>query len=200
VLGLLAVALIGIPLALATGGSLRAWTRVRLEWAPLLMLAFATELLLYNPPVDHQAWALACGPLIWIATKLAMLAVFLRNARLYPRLSPWFVAAVGITLNTLVIGLNGGHMPQSLAARDAVWGPNATQLWDQPDRLYNVAPMTDATRLPWLGDVLAEPSWTLRPNVVSVGDLLLAFGMCWWAYGATLGDGRKPLKPQTVSI
>jgi hypothetical protein len=167
----------------------------------VLLLAFAAELILYNPPVDHQPWALTWGPLVWIVSKFAMLAVFLRNTGL-PRLrvSPWLLAAIGITLNTLVIGLNGGHMPQSLAARDAVWGANAAQLWDQPDRLYNVAPMTADTPLASLGDVIPEPNWFVRPNVVSIGDVLLALGICWWAYGVTMTDRRKQLQPLALSI
>ena len=191
-LGLLALALIGIPLAFAAGGTVHGWTRVRIHWAPLLLVAFAVELVLYNAPVDRQAWALTWGPLVWIGSKVAMLAVFLRNAREGRNkwLSPWLIAAIGIALNTLVIASNGGFMPQSLAARNAVWGTAGSELWDQPGRLYNIAAMTDDTQLPWLADVLPEPRWFVRPNVVSAGDLLLAVGICLWAFECTLIERR----------
>jgi len=38
--------------------------------------------------------------------------------------------------------------------------------------------------LPWLADVLPQPAWLPRPNVVSVGDILLAGGVAAWAFGA----------------
>jgi uncharacterized protein DUF5317 len=200
-LGLLALALIGIPLAFAAGGTLRSWTRVRIHWAPLLLAAFAAELILYNAPVDRQPWALTWGPLVWMGSKVAMLAVFLRNARERRNawISPWLIAAIGIALNTVVIGFNGGFMPQSLAAREAVWGNAGGELWDQPGRLYNIAPMTDDTRLPLLADILPEPRWFVRPNVVSVGDLLLALGVCAWVFECTLIERRRQPLAKAVS-
>ena len=181
----------GIPLALAAGGSMQGWSRVRIRWALLLVLAFIVELVVYNPPVDRQPWALTWGPLLWLMTKVVMLSVFLRNARDRRGLiSPWLLAAVGITLNTVAIALNDGHMPQSLAAREAVWGA-APVKFDQPGRLYNVAPMTETARLPWLGDTIPEPRWFPRPNVVSVGDLLLALGICWWTWETTSAVRRQ---------
>src|SRR5712691_7927471 len=89
-------ALVGAPFA---GGSIAGLVRARMEWWWVVVGAFAVELVLYNPPVDTQAWALSIGPWLWV------------------------VMSVGIGLNTLVIVANGGHMPQSVEAATAVWGP-----------------------------------------------------------------------------
>jgi len=34
-----------------------------------------------------------------------------------------------------------------------------------------------------IGLLIAEPSWLPRPNVLSIGDVLLAFGMAGWVFG-----------------
>ena len=105
---------------------------------------------------------------------------------------PWRLAAVGIGLNTLAIGLNGGHMPQSTEAALALWGSSHID----PTRLQNVAPMGLHTLVPWLGDVFAEPGWLPRANVVSIGDMLLSVGVAWWALVAAAPFTR--LKGRTL--
>jgi hypothetical protein len=182
VLGLLAPTLIAVAVAHMCSGSLRELFSIRIRWWPVILVAFAVELVLYNPPIDGQAWAIQVGPWIWLATKLALLAALLRNAR-PPSGSvcwPWFIAAAGVALNTLVIALNNGHMPQAPEAAIAVWGVSHVD----PLKLQNVAPMRPETVLPWLADVLPQPAWLPRRNVVSVGDLLLAGGIATWAFSA----------------
>jgi uncharacterized protein DUF5317 len=92
------------------------------------------------------------------------------------------LAAVGVSLNTVVIAVNAGHMPQSPEAALAVWGVSQID----PARLQNVSVMGPETRLGWLGDVFAEPDWLPRRNVVSVGDILLALGVATWVFWAML--------------
>ena len=79
-LGLLAPTVIAIGVALALGGSLRELLRSGIRGWPALLAAFAVELVLYNPPVDRQVWAMHIGPWIWLATKLVLLAVLIWNA------------------------------------------------------------------------------------------------------------------------
>src|SRR5712691_3100869 len=178
-LGLLAPTLVAVVVALGLGGSLRGFLHAGIRGWPAMLALFAVELVLYNPPVDRQAWAMQIGPWIWLATKLVLLAVLIWNALPSAgRVSrPWLLAAVGIGLNTLVIGLNDGHMPQSTEAALALWGSSHID----PTRLQNVAPMGWYTVLPWLGDVFAEPGWLPRANVVSICDVLLSVGVAWWA-------------------
>jgi hypothetical protein len=179
-LGLLAPTLLAIALAKTFGGSLRSLYGSRVHWWPAVLGTFAVELALYTPPINAQPWALQTGPWIWLGTRLALLAVLIRNG--WPtRVAvgwPWLVAAAGVGLNTLVIALNDGHMPQSRDAAVTIWGANHFD----PALLHNVAPMGPATLLPWLGDVIVEPSWFPRPNIVSVGDVLLAAGIACWAF------------------
>jgi hypothetical protein len=97
--------------------------------------------------------------------------------------TPLRIAALGVGLNLLVIGANGGYMPRSSEASAAVGRPVNTIADGQ--RVANVGVLSDSTRLPWLGDVLPEPQWLPLSNVLSVGDLLLMAGLAWWALRLT---------------
>jgi hypothetical protein len=81
-----------------------------------------------------------------------------------------FWIALGLFANILVISLNGGFMPVSLAAREIAGLPALTA------RQNNVVPMTDTTLLPWLGDILPLPAFVPFANVFSLGDVLIAIG------------------------
>jgi hypothetical protein len=158
------------------------------RWWPLAIGAFVVELVLYNPPVDEQAWAGSAGPWIWLLTRLTLLAVVLSNLRAHGQFrSPWLIVALGLSLNALVIAANDGYMPQSVQAATEVWGGSpprpATRL------LQNTRPMDSDTQLAWLGDVIAQPTWLPRRNVVSVGDILVSLGIAGWTFQAV---SRRP--------
>jgi hypothetical protein len=191
-LGLLVPTFLAVVAAQICSGSLRQLISARVRWWPVILATFAIELVLYNPPVSGQAWAIQVGPWIWLVTKLALFGALLRNALPTPGTVgwPWLVAAAGVGLNALVIALNDGHMPQAHEAAIAVWGASHID----PIKLQNVAPMRPETVLPWLADILPQPAWLPRRNVVSVGDLLLAGGAAAWVFSAmapTIPFGKR---------
>lgn len=192
-LGLLAPTLVALAAAVALGGSPRQLLQHGLRGWPALVVAFAVELTLYNPPLNAQPWAMQVGPWLWITCRLVIVAVLVANGwRPDSDLPwPWRFAALGVGLNTLVICLNGGHMPQSVDAAVAVWG--AAHI--DPTRLQNVVPMGPETRLPWLADTLAEPAWIPRANVISLGDVLLSMAVAAWAFSAA---ATAPLAPAKI--
>ncbi len=175
--------------AILLSRSPRALLDRRIRAWPAILLAFAIELVLYNPPIDTQPWAMSIGPWLWLAAQGVFFAVLVVNAWSD---WPWRIAALGVGLNCLVIALNGAHMPQSPEAAMAVWGHSFVD----PTRLQNVATMGIGTRLAWLGDVIAEPAWLPRANVVSLGDILLSLGVAAWiTMGSRTGtrvDGAAP--------
>ncbi|HEY3063470.1 MAG TPA: DUF5317 domain-containing protein [Chloroflexota bacterium] len=153
-----------------------------IHWWPAALAAFAIELVLYNPPIEEQAWAIVAGPWIWVVTKLVMIVVVVRNLRASGRfVAAWLVALLGLVLNTLVIAANDGYMPQSVEAATEVWGA-ARPVHRLETRLQNTRPMTTDTQLPWLADMFAQPPWLPRPNVISIGDLLLSLGIAGWTF------------------
>jgi hypothetical protein len=170
-------------------GSFTGLRRLRVDWWPLGLASLSVQLVIHNPPFNQQAFALVWGPALWVVCLGAMLAVLARNAfRPGQARVGWQLAAVGVGLNLLVVVANGGYMPQSPSARLAVRGTplpadaNVTEL-------YNVTPIGPDTRLAFLGDVIAQPRWLPKANVVSLGDVVLSLGMAGLAL-ATIGRRR----------
>ncbi len=82
------------------------------------------------------------------------------------------LVAAGLLLNVLVVAANGA-MPVSVeAARQAGVAPGDLGLGRDPSREL----LDDASRLPWLADVIAVPL-PVHPEVVSAGDVLVAAGV-----------------------
>jgi hypothetical protein len=176
--------LLAVLVGFAFGGSAVGWDNFRPRWWIVGAASLGVQLVLYNPPLDQQPWAITWGPLLFIASLVGVALFLLRNASTM-RLAhtPLRLAAFGVGLNLLVIGANGGYMPRSAEASDVVGRPIETIVDGQ--RLANVSVLSDTTQLPWLGDVLPEPRWLPLSNVLSVGDLLLAAGLAWWAFRLT---------------
>jgi hypothetical protein len=189
-LAVAAPAVLAVLIGLACGGSLAGWDGLRLRWWMLGAASLGMQLVLFNPPLDEQPWAMAMGPWLFAVTLVGIALVLLRNsATMSLARTPLRMAALGVGLNLLVIGANGGYMPRSTEASQAVGRPVDTIVDGQ--RLTNVGILSDATRLPWLGDVLPEPQWLPLSNVLSIGDLLLAGGLAWWAFRLTTSASRS---------
>ena len=81
--------------------------------------------------------------------------------------------AIGVSLNLAVVAANGGMPVDSGAlARVGRRDVDVTRGF-----LYKHVPMTGETRLSWLGDRIPVP---IQRNVISVGDVLMAFAICLW--------------------
>src|SRR5215211_3207531 len=185
--GLLALSLVGVAAAYERGGSFAAWGHVQVRWSGLALASLGLQLVLHNPPVDRQPWATAFGPAVWLVCLAALCFVLIKNAVANRATrGAWAIAALGVGLNVLVVAANGGYMPQSADARLSTRG---TAVQQTDNRLTNVRPITDETQLSFLGDVIPEPAWLPKTNVISIGDLLLGFGMAWWAFAVTRGPG-----------
>jgi multidrug transporter EmrE-like cation transporter len=206
VIGLLLPSLIGAIAALALRGQSRNSGGLRFEWWGLVVVAFGVELILFDPPVNSLPLAHTYGPWICMATRIALLVAVLRNVR--SRTAPSLacvVMAVGIGLNAIVIVANGGYMPQSRAAAITVWGPERVAADLSSGRFENTRPIDADSRLTQLGDVLPQPRWLPLPNVVSIGDVVLALGMAGWIFaslgglGAT-GDGSDARSVADVEL
>jgi len=176
-LGLLAPVLSAVLAALALGGSLDRWSRLRVRWWPLALIALGVQVPLYSPPFDSWPVVVAFGSALGVITTALILALLVRNATGSARLA-CLLAALGVALNLTVMVANGGRMPR--------FQPVAPRLSaDGQVRVSNTAPVVADTRLAWLGDSIDQPAWLPLANVVSPGDLLLSLGAAWWVFAAT---------------
>ena len=198
-IGLLAPVVLAAAAAWLRSGSLAGLHRLRIRWWPVAIASICAQLVLHNPPFNQQAWALAFGPALWMACLAGMLAVVLRNAvQPGPARVAFLVAALGLALNVVVITANGGYMPQSSEARIAARG-SALAADANLTELYNVTPAGPDTRLAWLGDVIPQPSWLPRANVISLGDVILSLALAGLLL-VTIGRRDTQLKENPADI
>jgi hypothetical protein len=175
--GLILPALVAAVVAGLKTGSLAGLQRIRVLWWQLAIGSIAVLLIIHNAPFNRQSWALEWGQEIWVVCLAAMLAVLVRNAlQAGPARLAWAAGALGVALNMTVVVINGGYMPQSqearLAARGAMLPPDANVA-----QLYNVKALGDDTHFNLFGDIIAQPTWLPKSNVVSAGDMILSLAM-----------------------
>lgn len=160
--------LLGLSLvvAFARGGHIQhlAGLRVRQLW--LFFIPFVLQLIAFSPIGDQTWHGAPLARLLYVLSLLVAAAALVLNWRL-PGTG---MIALGLAANALVIALNGGFMPVSAEARALAGMPPLLE------REMNVIPMTKATMLPWLADIIPLPSFLPFANVISVGDVLVAIG------------------------
>ena len=106
--------LAGILIGLVTGGSIARLGDLQFRWAPLIVLGLVVQLLLFSSPVGDALGALA--PPIYVLSNLAVIVAVWRNTSI-PGM--WLVV-IGGASNLVAIVANGGYMPVSQAALDAM--------------------------------------------------------------------------------
>lgn len=102
---------------------------------------------------------------LYILSFLGLFVFFAFNLKL-----PWiWLISIGVALNFLVITVNGGFMPVDISLM--VQAPMT------PEALGHARPITDATLLTFLGDVIPVRIGIPGFNgLISAGDIVLAFG------------------------
>jgi MFS family permease len=178
-----AIALALIAGALA-GGGLPRLADLRLRWLWLLGLALALRIAAVQLR-GADALDPAAGSMAFIGVYVLLFAWLWGNWRV-PGLQ---VAAVGIALNALAIILNRGAMPVWSDAFTAA-GFNLGAITNDPFHalLTTDSVSTFIARGGLFGDVVPIPIPLIR-DVVSIGDVLLAFGIVWAIVAAMTRPG-----------
>jgi hypothetical protein len=88
----------------------------------------------------------------------------------------WWIFA-GVALNFIVMLANGGKMPVSVEATASVFDPVYAQILTEGVAVSKHAALDDSTLLPFLGDII--PITTPYPisQVISIGDVVMNFGI-----------------------
>jgi hypothetical protein len=163
---LLGAPVIGIVLALLTGGSIANWDRVRFRWPWLILVALLVRVAAAYTPlsgIDAVRYA-------YVLFLVLLIAWTLLHLRALPGV--WLVS-IGAASNLVVIVANRVRMPVSLSSG---WIPPHTGVG-----VYVIADST--TRLNWLGDWIGLPGWL--GGAASPGDFLIALGIGAVAFSAT---------------
>jgi hypothetical protein len=117
---------------------------------------------------------------------LAVVVIANRRVRGVP------IIAVGLALNALVVGVNGGLMPQSPQTIHVKHPDETFTAGQHLPRTKDVVLPRESTRLWWLSDVLVTPEGLPDRGVMSVGDVVLAVGLGWCIQGLMLRPRRAP--------
>ena len=148
-----------VPLA---GGRLSRLAGIRLRGAPLILVALLLQVVM-SEVADHAA-----RPLL-VAVHLLSYVLIAVALWLNRRLAGLPLLTLGAVSNVLAISLNNGVMPATARALAA-----AGMSIDGSD--FENSDVVAHPVLPWLGDVMATPSWLPFRNVLSVGDVLILLG------------------------
>ncbi len=169
---------------------------LRLVW--LTLVAFLPQMVAFYLPGDGRlpADSLAAAALVGSQGVLLIFAWLNRK-------QPGFWAlGLGLTLNLLVIALNGGLMPISPETAGRLMPDAAPDLLQVGHRLgKDIVLPAAATRLEWLADRFLLPSWLPDRVAFSSGDVLIALGAFWllWAMGGPDPQGANAADCETSS-
>ncbi|HEX2294661.1 MAG TPA: DUF5317 family protein [Actinomycetota bacterium] len=145
------------------GGSLATLADTTFTWTPLLVagLVFQVTFLYWDPE-----WLGDAGGLVVVLGSNLAVAVWLAANRTLPGL---LLAGAGMALNVVVIAANGAMPVLESSARKAGVSQSLDSASIKHERL------DESTVLPWLGDAIPVPPFK---EVLSVGDVVLALGLC----------------------
>ena len=153
----------GLVVAMLRGGSLPALGQIRFRWAPLILIGFVTQIVLFSDAVAARVGD--AGPPLYVASTMLVGVGVLRNLRI-PGIA---MITAGALSNMAAILANGGFMPAAPGALASL-GKNAPTI-------YSNSSVVAQPAVELLTDRFALPNWVPFANVFSVGDVLLGAGV-----------------------
>ena len=154
---------VGLAIGLAAGGRIGSIGDIRFRWAPLVLLGFGAQVLLFSDAVAERVGDL--GPVLYVASTLLVVVAVVRN-HVVPGMP---LVALGAACNLAAIVANGGFMPASPAAMAA--------LSKAPPTIYSNSAVVAQPALAPLTDIFALPTWLPFHNIFSLGDVILGVGV-----------------------
>jgi hypothetical protein len=171
---------IGLAIGLVGGGRIASIGDIRFRWAPLILVGFGAQVLLFSDAVAARVGDL--GPALYVGSTLLVVIAVVRNLAI-PGLP---LVAVGAACNLSAIVANGGFMPASPGAMAAL-GKSAPTIYS------NSAVVAQPALAP-LTDIFALPSWLPWHNIFSIGDVILAVGVAM-AIAVAMRRGIRVVPP-----
>lgn len=187
---LLAGILLGLIAGLAAGGRLDNLLAIRLRWTFLIFAAVAlrlgTEAALVRDVAIVDEYRV---PLLAAAYGLLVVALWANRTR--PGMG---LALVGTALNATAILVNAGFMPVWDLALDAA-GMTPADIASPIHFVLSASdPVAFLLKAGPLGDVIPVPIAIVR-NVLSIGDVMLASGLAFFAFASVLREPKPAAEP-----
>jgi hypothetical protein len=153
----------GLLVGTLIGGSWLALGSIRFRWAPLVLIGFLAQIVLFSDAVAERVGE--AGPALYVISTLFVGAAVVRNVRL-PGMP---LIILGAASNMAAILANNGFMPASPEA--------LASLGKVAPVIYSNSSVVARPALELLTDRFALPRWVPAANVFSVGDVVLGVGV-----------------------
>jgi hypothetical protein len=168
----------------------RSWMVPSLRGLWLIAAASILQIIIAYLPTS-RSWLPDEVAALALVLSLILLLVFCWLNR---RVKGVWLLASGLTMNLLVICLNGGFMPISPDTASRIFPPDVMAKFQSGDRFSYKDILLDPgqTRLGWLADIFLPPRSFPYQFAFSVGDLLVAGGVVWLLVAPALAAGNAP--------
>lgn len=167
----------GFILSLIAGllrkGKLRRFTRVPLRNVEVFAVPFLLQFAIFFGGKRSMPFFQEYGNLLYLGSFVLLLIALLLNHRILE----FRIAALGVFLNFLVVGLNGGRMPvrEELLERAMLSSYAVESIKSGENPQFTL--LAEETRLKPLADVFVLPRPYPRPSVFSMGDLVITLAV-----------------------
>jgi hypothetical protein len=172
--------LAGLLIGTLIGGSWLALGSIRFRWAPLVLIGFLAQVVLFSDAVAERVGE--AGPALYVISTLCVGAAVVRNVRL-PGMP---LIILGAASNVAAILANNGFMPASPEA--------LASLGKVAPVIYSNSSVVAHPALELLTDRFALPRWVPAANVFSLGDVVLGVGVVMLVV-LTMQRGRNSARP-----
>lgn len=185
--------LLAFAVAGAAAGKARAWRGGRRLASPdlrhgwLVPLALIPQGIAFFVPATRHSIPRGVAAVALVSSQAVLLLFAWRNRQH----AGFRMMGIGLSLNLLVIALNGGLMPISPQAASLLALGRPESVWQVGERLggtKDIVLPTTATRLHWLSDRYILPAPGPWRAAFSLGDVLIGAG----AFHLLWALGRKP--------
>jgi hypothetical protein len=166
---------VGILIGYLARGRLSNLGHLRLRGLWLVLVALLLQVLIFPLFTDRPIIPVGTAAL-HIVSYVLLFAFLMVNVF---RIRPLLLVGLGAVLNLLVISVNGGHMPASVAALEKAGATDVVVALEEAPVYGNIVRMGDSTSLDALGDVLYIPAGFPLARTFSVGDVLVMVGLVW---------------------
>jgi len=140
------------------------------------------QVLIFTPRGESLLGALV--PAFYVLSLVMLIAFLLANLKVFG--VP--ILLVGLLLNVIVIGANGGRMPANPQALIATGQSSAAELLVRDGHAANVVLMGNQTKLNFLGDYIVLPILGDFGSAYSIGDLVALVGEAALVFGMVRTD------------
>jgi hypothetical protein len=178
--------IIGLIVGFLRRGNLKGFLHVKLRFGWMFPLLLAVQFAMYALQ-SRFSWA----ALISSFTYMLVYVIGLIFLWLNRKQTGFPILMAGAFLNFLVMAVNGGRMPVSLEAAQAVLDPFYAETLRQGVIYGKHVALTSGTHLALLGDIIPLTKPYYKEQVISIGDVVEGIGIFLFIQKVMLSGKKK---------